>query len=67
MAFKVGDKVSFNYRSAHGVQGSIVGVVQRGKTDSTTVFAVRPLQRYIHPGERVPVHRSGASLTHRSS
>lgn len=65
MAFKVGDKVSFNYRSAHGVQGTIVGVEHRGTTDATTMFKIMPLAKYIHPGEQVPVHRSGASLRHR--
>lgn len=67
MAFKVGDAVKFNYRSAHGVEGTIAGVVKRGRTDATTMYAVRPLQKYIHPGEQVPVHRSGASLSHRST
>lgn len=64
--FKVGDPVAFNYRSAKDVQGRIVSIVKKGTTTATTMFAIMPNKEFIHPGEKVPVHRTGAHLRHRS-
>jgi hypothetical protein len=62
--FEIGDRVLFNYRSARDVQGTIVGIERSAKTVEKTMYQVQPDPEFIHPGERVPVHRSGAHLRH---
>lgn len=63
----VGDPVSFNYRSAKDVKGTIVAVRHKGDTQATTLYAVQPEKQFVHPGEHVPVHRTGAHLRKRSA
>lgn len=65
--FKVGDAVYFNYRSARDLEGRVVGVAKQGKTSATTTYEVMPFKKHIHPGEKVPIHRTGAHLRHRST
>lgn len=63
--FKVDDAVYFNYRSASNLEGRVVGVAKKGETSATTTFEVMPFKKHIHPGEKVPIHRTGAHLRHR--
>jgi hypothetical protein len=65
--FKVGDPVYFNYRSASNLEGRIVGVAKQAKTSATTSYEVMPFKKHIHPGVKVPIHRTGAHLRHRST
>ncbi|MCV7314717.1 hypothetical protein H7J77_04080 [Mycolicibacillus parakoreensis] len=65
--FKVKDPVYFNYRSAHDLEGRIVGVAKKGTTSATTTYEVMPFKKHIHPGEKVPIHRTGAHLRHRAT
>ncbi|MDD7812714.1 hypothetical protein PP713_09105 [Mycobacterium sp. CSUR Q5927] len=65
--FKVGDAVYFNYRSASDLEGRIVGVAKQAKTSAATSYEVMPFKKHIHPGEKVPIQRTGAHLRHRST
>lgn len=50
--FKVRDAVYFNYRSAHGLEGRIVGVAKKSKTPATTTYEVMPLKKHITRARR---------------
>lgn len=63
--FHHGEPVSFNYRSAKDVHGTVTGVEHQGKTNATTMYDVQPTAKNVHPGEKVPVHRSGDKLRKR--
>lgn len=65
--FKVNDAVYFNYRSASHLEGRIVGVAKKGKDSATTTYEVMPFKKHIHPGEKVPIHRTGSHLQHRDT
>lgn len=65
--FNVDDAVYFNYRSASDLEGRIVGVAKKGKSSATTTYEVMPFKKHIHPGEKVPIHRTGANLRHRGN
>ena len=60
-----GTAVSFNYRSAHNIPGTVVGVKKQGTKPATTLYEVQPAKKDVHPGEKVPVTRSGAHLHRR--
>lgn len=65
--YKINDAVYFNYRSASDLEGRIVGVAKKGKTPASTTYEVMPWKKHIHPGEKVPIHRTGEHLRHRNT
>lgn len=50
------------YRGAKGIKGRIVGVIKKGKTKATTMYAFMPNKKYRHKGEKLPVHRLGKNI-----
>lgn len=56
---KVGDRVTWHYRSAIG-HGTIVGIAKKGLTHTTTKYKIR--QHDHHPGEPAIVEHYGRAL-----
>ncbi len=53
---------TIKYRGAKGIKGRIVGVIKKGKTKATTMYAFMPNKKYRHKGEKLPVHRLGKNI-----
>lgn len=57
---KSGD-VTFNYRSAKGIHGRVVGKA-KGGSKGDPMEAVMPDKKDRHPGEKLPIHRRASKL-----